>query len=77
MFTVDLTIATVVYTGLGFLTVAVLWVWSDRRDRQFYDATRRRTTFHCIKCTRVYTSTESREVSRCPVCGHENTRLKF
>jgi hypothetical protein len=77
MFTVDLSIATVAYAGLGVLTIAILWVWSERRDRLFYDSTRRRTTFHCIKCNRVYTSTESHEASRCPACGQENSRLKF
>lgn len=77
MFTLDLSLATTLYTGLGVLVIAGLWVWADRRDRQFYDRTRRRTTFHCIKCDRVYTSAESHEVCRCPACGHENERLKF
>jgi hypothetical protein len=77
MFPLDLSLATALYVGLGALAIAILWFWGDRRDRQFYDQTRRRTTFHCIKCDRVYTSAESREVCRCPACGHENARLKF
>ena len=77
MFKVDLTLATLIYTGLGTLVIAGLAMWADRRDRTFYDATRRRTTFHCIKCDRVYTSAKDHEVSPCPSCGHENTRLKF
>ncbi|HEY5550809.1 MAG TPA: hydrogenase nickel incorporation protein HypA [Opitutaceae bacterium] len=77
MFPLDFSLATAVYTGLGMLATAVLWFWTDRRDRQFYDSTRRRTTFHCLKCGRVYTSAESHKVCRCPACGHENTHLKF
>lgn len=77
MFSVDLTFATVLYTGGGVLVIAGLWLWFDRRDRAFYDATRKRSTYHCIKCDRVYTSTEPGEVSRCPACGHENSHLKF
>lgn len=77
MFTVDLSFATVLYTGAGLLVIAGLWFWFDRRDRAFYDSTRKRITFHCIKCDRTYTSTGPGDVSRCPGCGHENTRLKF
>lgn len=77
MFTVDLTFGAVLYTVIGVLVIAGLWVWSDRRDRALYDATRRRTTFHCLKCDRVYTSARDHDLCRCPGCGHENSRLKF
>lgn len=77
MFKIDLTVGAMIYTGFGILVIAGLAIWADRRDRAFYDSTRRRTTFHCLKCNRVYTSAESHEVCKCPVCGHENPRLKF
>jgi len=54
-----------------------LWVYYDRRDRSFYDAERRRITFHCIRCDRIYMEKRGTETAPCPQCGHLNTRLKF
>ena len=58
-------------------TLFGLWLYYDRRDRRFYDATRHRTTFHCLKCGEVYTSAGAGEVASCPRCGHSNPRLRF
>ncbi|HVT72855.1 MAG TPA: hydrogenase nickel incorporation protein HypA [Lacunisphaera sp.] len=73
----DSTLAVVLYGMLVVGSFAVLWVYYDRRDRAFYDAERRRITFHCIRCDHLYTEKEGTDMSPCPKCGHNNTRLKF
>ncbi len=73
----DSTLAVVLY-GLPVVGLfAVLWAYYDRRDRAFYDAERRRITFHCIRCDHLYTEKEGTDTAPCPKCGHHNTRLKF
>jgi hypothetical protein len=67
----------ILYGLLVLGTFAVLWVYYDRRDRAFYDAERRRITFHCIRCDHLYREKRGTEVAPCPKCGHANTRLKF
>ncbi len=57
--------------------LVALWVYYDRRDRRFYEGTRRQTTFHCLKCGHVYTSVEQHELCPCPRCGQSNPRLHF
>jgi ribosomal protein L37AE/L43A len=54
-----------------------LWTYYDRRDRAYYDAERRKITFHCIRCDTLYTGKKGTELAACPKCGHQNTRLKF
>jgi hypothetical protein len=54
-----------------------LWLFYDRRDHLRYDKQRRQTTFHCIRCDRIYTSPDGTELCKCPRCGHENARLRF
>lgn len=54
-----------------------LWLYHDRRDHQRFERERRRTTFHCIKCDRLYTSAEGTDLAPCPRCGHENARLRY
>lgn len=55
----------------------VLWIYSDRRDRNFYDRQRRKITFHCVRCDQLYTEKAGIELADCPKCGHRNVRLKF
>ncbi len=54
-----------------------LWFYYDRRDRSFYDAGRRKISFHCIRCNHLYTQSAGTETASCPKCGHVNVRLKF
>lgn len=54
-----------------------LWLYYDRRDRAFFDAGRRKISFHCVRCDRLYTQPAGTETAPCPQCGHENVRLKF
>jgi hypothetical protein len=64
--------------GLLVLGVFIfLWIYYDRRDRTYYDAERRKVTFHCIRCDHLYTEKRGMETVPCPKCGHPNTRLKF
>ena len=73
----EFTSAAVIYCVVVSLTVLVLWLFYDRRDRSRYDLERRKTTFHCIRCDRLYTASEGTELCKCPKCGHENVRLRF
>jgi hypothetical protein len=73
----EFTSAAVIYCVVVSLTVLVLWLFYDRRDRSRYDLERRKTTFHCIRCDRLYTAPEGTELCKCPKCGHENVRLRF
>ena len=73
----DFTTAVVVYcvlVGAGFLS---LWLWYDRRDHRRFEAERRKTAFHCIRCDALYTAPAGAPLSPCPKCGHENARLRF
>lgn len=54
-----------------------LWLYYDRRDHRRFELERRKTTFHCIRCDHLYTAPFGTELSACPRCKHENTRLKF
>ncbi len=56
--------------------VALWWAY-DRRDRRFYDEGRRKISFHCIRCDRLYTAPGGADLCKCPRCGHENARLRF
>jgi hypothetical protein len=67
----------VVYCVLVAALFLGLWLFYDRRDQVRYDRERRRTTFHCIRCDRLYTALEGSEQCKCPRCGHENARLRF
>lgn len=73
----DLTTAAVIYCVLVGVVFLGLWLWYDRRDHQRFERERRRTTFHCIRCSAVYTGPTHTELLRCPRCGHENSRLRF
>jgi len=54
-----------------------LWLFYDRRDHLRFERERRRTTFHCIRCDRLYTAPQGTELALCPRCGHQNARLRF
>jgi DNA-directed RNA polymerase subunit RPC12/RpoP len=71
------TIDVLVYGLLLLGTFGFLWVYYDRRDREFYDQSRRKVTFHCIRCDQLYTQPPGAETAPCPKCGHQNVRLKF
>lgn len=72
-FTLLVTIYCLAVAG-GFL---VLWLLYGRRDHALFEAERRRTTFHCVRCDHVYALTGEHAAGSCPHCGHENNRLRF
>ena len=71
------TFPVILYGLLAIGLIGFLWVYYDRRDRSFYDAQRRKITFHCIRCDHLYLEKVGAETAPCPKCGHVNTRLKF
>jgi hypothetical protein len=73
----EFTSAAVTYCVVVSLAVLILWLLYDRRDRARYDLERRKTTFHCIRCGRLFTAPQGTELAKCPKCGHENARLRF
>lgn len=73
----DLTTAAVLYCAIVAIVFVGLWLWYDRRDHHRFEAERRRTTFHCIRCNQLYAARAGTEVAPCPKCGHENGRLRF
>lgn len=73
----DYTLDVIIYGLLILGVFGFMWVYYDRRDGSFYDAERRKITFHCIRCDRLYTEKAGTEIAPCPKCGHQNTRLKF
>lgn len=73
----DFTLDVILYGFVIFGVFGVLWFYYDRRDRKFYDAERRKITFHCIRCDHLYTEKPGTEVAPCHHCGHLNARLKF
>ena len=73
----DLTTAVVVYCiGLAAFFLG-LWIYYDRRDHARFEAERRKTTFHCLKCDQLYTERGRADAAICPSCGSENGRLRF
>jgi DNA-directed RNA polymerase subunit RPC12/RpoP len=73
----DFTFVVVCYALPVFGLFGVLWFYSDRRDRAFYDSERRKITFHCIRCNTLYAEKAGTATAPCPKCGHTNMRLKF
>ncbi len=72
-----MTPAVVIYCVIVGLLFISLWLYYDRRDHARFERQRRRGTFHCIRCDRIYESPAGNEMAVCPRCGHENQRLRF
>lgn len=77
MFVVDLTFGALIYIFSALTLILGLWLFYDLRDKNLYEAERKKVIFHCIKCDKIFTAKCGSEVARCPRCGFENTRLKF
>jgi len=52
----ELSAAVTVYCVVVAATFLSLWLFYDRRDHMRFERERRRTTFHCIRCDRLYTA---------------------
>jgi hypothetical protein len=73
----ELATATVIYCAIVAAVFLVLWFYYDHRDHQRFELERRKTTFHCVRCDAIYPAPGRVELSPCPKCGHENSRLRF
>jgi len=73
----DLTTATVLYSLFLATFFLGLWIYYDRRDHARFEAERRRTIFHCVRCGEVYAKRGEFTEADCPSCGHTNGRLRF
>jgi len=54
-----------------------LWLYYDRRDHARFEGERRRTSFCCVRCQKLYVLRGEVENGTCPKCGQENIRLRF
>ncbi len=73
----ELPAAAAIYCALVALVFLGLWLCYDRRDHARFEGERRKVSFHCIRCDRLYTARAGTGLCPCPRCGHENARLKF
>lgn len=65
-------VVSVFLAGFGFAT----WIFS-RRQNIDYEKIAKTSTFHCLHCDSVYTSSAGRDTAECPNCGYRNPKLKF
>ncbi|MCF3650744.1 hydrogenase nickel incorporation protein HypA [Synoicihabitans lomoniglobus] len=73
----DLTTASVAFCLVTAAFFLGLWIYYDRRDHARFEAERRKTIFHCIRCDHVYPGRGKLHESLCPECGQKNGRLRF
>lgn len=77
MVVIDLTLGALIYIFSAFALLLGLWLYYDLRDKNIYEAERKKVIFHCIKCDKIYTDHQGAETSPCPRCDFQNSRLKF
>jgi hypothetical protein len=77
MFTVGFGVFVIAFLVTGLLFFVVLWLFYDRRDRQYYDRQRLRSVHHCVKCGTLYATRETSGTAACPKCGFKNPSLRF
>jgi hypothetical protein len=73
----ELPVAVVIYCVLVAVFFLGIWLYYDRRDHRRFERERRKTTFHCIRCDRLYTEPGGTDLAKCPRCAHQNSRLRF
>lgn len=77
MFVIDLSLGALIYIFSALAFIIGLWLYYDLRDKNLYEAERKKVIFHCVKCDKIYTCRQGAEVGTCPRCNFENARLKF
>ena len=77
MFTVSLSVGALIYTLCACGLVFGLSFYYDMRDRKLYEAQRRQSIFHCIRCDKLYGARAGTDACECPRCGFKNGRLTF
>jgi rRNA maturation endonuclease Nob1 len=73
----ELPAATAAYCIILAAVFVGLWLYYDRRDHARFEIERRKTTFACIRCDKLYAGPAGADLQKCPRCGHENVRLSF
>jgi hypothetical protein len=77
MFTLGFSTFVISFLITGLLFFVVLWIYYDRRDRQYYDRQRMRHVHHCVKCGALYEIRDGSKSENCPNCGFKNASLRF
>lgn len=77
MMTVDLTTGALIYLFSALGLISILWLYYDLRDKNLYEAERKKGIFYCVKCEHIYTGRHGSETACCPRCGFENARVRF
>ncbi|MBW8782012.1 MAG: hydrogenase nickel incorporation protein HypA [Verrucomicrobia bacterium] len=54
-----------------------IWLYYDHRDHARFEIERRKTTFRCARCGKLYAAQGVLDLGTCPHCGQENARLQF
>ena len=62
---------------LGLLSILVLWYYYDHKQKLAFNEEKFEKAFYCIKCNHLYSIKHDVEVSACPKCGFESSRLQF
>ena len=73
----DLLTAVVIYCFAVGVFFTGMWLFYGRREQAFFESARRKTTFLCVKCNKLYSASGNPEFRDCPRCGRENARLKY
>lgn len=54
-----------------------MWLFYGRREYAFFEHARRKVTFLCSRCDKLYAGPAGSETCPCPRCAHVNARLKY
>lgn len=73
----DLLTVGVIYCFAVEIFFLGMWLFYGRREYAFFEHARRKATFLCPRCNKLYAAPAGAETCACPRCGHENTRLKY
>jgi len=78
MISLSLNLLVMVVLIMGIGGILCLWVYCEWMERKRMLAKRmRKVIYYCMKCERLYVSSEDGEICKCPECGLKNNRLKF
>ena len=77
MITIGFSVFVIGFLVTGLLFFVAVWMFYDRRDRQFYDRQRIRHVHHCVKCGTLYATRDRESGDKCPQCGFKNAALRF
>ncbi len=73
----DLLTAGVIYCFAVGVFFMGMWLFYGRREYAFFEHARRKVTFLCSRCDKLYAGPAGSETCPCPRCAHVNARLKY